>query len=144
MESYFRCSLGRTRHVERHKFKMESCLRGMLYALRTRNTYSLAILLRRMLFEWQDISPVFFFSLHCSLLSYGYSKILCRHKRGTKPKLDSLHKKSTLLQSKIINISALSTCHKQIAYKCCISSSFNRLVQTHSCKRLRRPAKKII
>ena len=34
-----------------------------------------------------------FFFFHCSLLFYGYSKNLCRHKRGTKPQLDSLYKK---------------------------------------------------
>ena len=36
---------------------------------------------------------------HCSLLFYGYSKILCRYKRGTKPQLDSLYRKSTSLHA---------------------------------------------
>ena len=66
-----------------------------------------------MLFVWQGIlqfisqsgfsfDSVCFFFFYCSLLFYGYSKNLWRHKRGTKPQIDSLYKKSTLLQSKII------------------------------------------
>ena len=45
-----------------------------------------------------------FFFFHCLLLFYGYSKNHCRHKRVTKPQIDSLYKKCTLLLSKIINI----------------------------------------
>ena len=86
MESYFR-----------------RCLRDTRVALKTRNTYQLVTQLRRMLFEWHGIlqfvsqsgfsfdSAFFFF--HCSLLFYGYSKNFRRHKRGTKPQIDSLYKK---------------------------------------------------
>ena len=63
-----------------------------------------------MLFEWQGIlqfisqsgfsfDSAFFFFFHCSLLFYGYSKNLCRHKRGTKPQIESSYKKSRLLLS---------------------------------------------
>ena len=45
------------RGTQRHQFKMENhftrWLRGTLYALRTRNKYSLVSQLRTMLFEWQ-------------------------------------------------------------------------------------------
>ena len=34
------------------------------------------------------------FFFHCSLLFYGYSKSLCRHKRGTKRQSNSLYKKN--------------------------------------------------
>ena len=62
-----------------------------------------------MLFEWQVFSSLakavvhstVIFSFHCSLLFYASSKILCRHKRGTKSQHESLYKKkSTSLQSK--------------------------------------------
>jgi len=86
---------------------MENCLHGtLLYA-------ELVIWLRRMLFERQVFSSLakavfhstVLFSFHCSLLFNGSSKILCRHKRGTNPQHESLYKKkSTSLQSKIINI----------------------------------------
>ena len=82
--------------TQRHQFKMERrCLRDTRYALRTRNTYQLVSQLRRMLFEWRGILQfisqsgfsfdIAFFFFHSSLLCYGYSKNLCRHKRGTKP-----------------------------------------------------------
>ena len=82
------------------------CLRYIRYALRTRNTYQLVSQLHRMLFEMHCILEFishfkrffirqcfFFLLLFAAILYfYGYFKHLRRHKRGTKPQIDSLYK----------------------------------------------------
>ena len=55
-----------------------------------------------MLFEWRTKATLF--SVLSSLLFYGYSKILSRLKLGMKPQLDSLYKKSTSLQLRLLII----------------------------------------
>ena len=90
-------------------------------------------------------STVFFLS--CSLLFHGYSKNLCRHKRGTKHCMKNLHRynlKSLIFKHSLLFIHTFKNTTqplkivfcKPIANKCYISS-FNlfHLVQTsvYSC-----------
>ena len=62
---------------------------------------------------------LFFF--HCSLLFYGYSKNLCRHKRGTKSQIDSLLGLSEGNARGVNSASFFAFSHKtQFHYSACV------------------------
>ena len=96
MESYFR-----------------RCLRDTRVALKTRNTYQLVTQLRRMLFEWHGIlqfvsqsgfsfdSAFFSFTVRCYFMAILKSS--ADTNTGQSHRLTHCIKKSTLIQSKIIN-----------------------------------------